>query len=348
MLNEYETHGTLNPVLWDGDRLKPKVTKKLLRIAKHFYNFLETDAAVKDIIIIGSNANYNWTSNSDIDLHVVINYMEVGDNLHLVKNHMMAKKSVWNTNYPLTLHGMAIELYAQDSNEELHSSVGIYSLLKGKWIKRPSAKLISIDDSIIDQKVAPLKYQIDQLDKNDPNIRYKIKQILEHLRRMRQAGLDAEGEYSVENLAFKKLRTIGYIDKLKEMLKSLTVAYLQTESKHIHDPINSLAKHIKGESLLDEIGWQQVMQHTDAVKAAMGQWSHPGRCTMIPSSNITMHNVPHRVLGIDDTGHSIMMQPEQTYSYPGARVFEIPVTPQQHTLLIQLRNAIQNGARYAK
>lgn len=346
MLNEYETHSTLNPALWEGDRLKPKVTKKLLRIAKHFYDFLETDAPVKDIIIIGSNANYNWTSNSDIDLHVVINYMEVGNNLHLVKNYMMAKKSVWNTNYPLTLHDMSIELYAQDSNEELHSSVGIYSLLKGKWIKRPSSKLISIDDSIIDQKVAPLKYQIDQLDKNDPNLRYKIKQVLEHLRRMRQAGLDAEGEYSVENLAFKKLRTIGYIDKLKEMLKSLTIAYLQTESKHTIDPIDALAKHIKGESILDEMGWKHVMQHTDAIEDIKGQWQHPGRCTMIPSSNITMRNVAHHVLGIDDTGHTIVMKPGvNSYKYPGGRVFEIPITAQQKTLIMQLRNAITDWNR---
>jgi hypothetical protein len=341
MLNEYETHSTLNPNIWDGDRLKKGLTSKFLRIAKHFYDFLEIDADIKDIILIGSNANYNWTAKSDIDLHVVINYLEVGDNLHLVKNYMMAKKSVWNTNYPLTFKGMAIELYAQDSNEELHSSVGIYSLMQRKWIKRPSSKLVSIDDNIIDQKVMPLKYQIDNLDKNDPNLRCKIKQILEHLRRMRQTGLDAEGEYSIENLAFKKLRTIGYIDKLKEMLKSLTVAYLQTESKHNIDPIASLAKHVKGETLLDEMGWNHIMQHTDAIEDPAGQWNHPGRCTMIPNNTITMRNVPHSVLGIDDTGHMKMMQPGvELYTYPGGRVFEIPITAQQKTLLMQLRNEI--------
>lgn len=346
MLNEYETHSTLNPKLWDAERLKKGLTAKFLRIAKHFYEFLETDAPIKDIILIGSNANYNWTEQSDIDLHVVINYLEVGDNLHLVKNYMMAKKSVWNTNYPLTYQGMAIELYAQDSNEELHSSVGVYSLLKGKWLKRPSSKIVSIDDSIIDQKVMPLKYQIDNLDKNDPNLRYKIKQILDHLRRMRQTGLDAEGEYSIENLAFKKLRTIGYVDKLKELLQSLTVAYLQTESVNSDDPVVSLAKHIKGESLLDESGWNKLMQHTDAVEDAMGQWNHPGRCTMIPSNNITMRNVPHPVLGIDDTGHSIMMRPGvETYKYPGGRVFEIPITAQQKTFIMQLRNAITDWNR---
>ena len=31
---------------------------------------------------------------------------------------------------------------------------------------------------------------------------------------MRQAGLDANGEFSTENLAFKILRNKGYMDKL--------------------------------------------------------------------------------------------------------------------------------------
>ena len=137
MLREYETQSTLNPKLWDGDCLKKGMTYKLLRIAKAFFEFLELpdNVQVLDVLLIGSNANYNWTDKSDIDLHVVINYQAVGDNLHLVKNYMMAKKSIWNNNYPLTYKGMDIELFAQDWNDRLHSSVGQYSLMKGKWLK---------------------------------------------------------------------------------------------------------------------------------------------------------------------------------------------------------------------
>ena len=101
MINEYETNPTLNPKLWDGDELHPSLRLGLLKIARTFYKFLEIDVPVLDIILIGSSANYNWTKYSDIDLHVVINYLEVGDNLHLVNNYMHAKKSVWNLNYPL-------------------------------------------------------------------------------------------------------------------------------------------------------------------------------------------------------------------------------------------------------
>jgi hypothetical protein len=34
---------------------------------------------------------------------------------------------------------------------------------------------------------------------------------------MRQSGLDREGEYSFENISFKVLRRMGYLDKLSEI-----------------------------------------------------------------------------------------------------------------------------------
>lgn len=344
MLHEYETQSTLNPKLWDDTRLKPKLDKKFIRIAKAFYDFLEIDAPILDILLIGSNANYNWTEHSDIDLHVVIDYQSINKNLHLVKNYMMAKKSLWNANYPLTYQGMAIELYAQDWNDKLHSTVGQYSLAKGKWIKQPSADTVSIDDDIIDEKARPLEYQIDALEPTDPKLRVKIENILLHLRRMRQTGLEAEGEYSVENLAYKKLRNSGHLERLKELLRTSTMTSLAVENAaHSNKPesyVEMLANHVAKKRIMTETEWQTVMKKTDAVEDAMGQWKHPGRCTMIPSNNITMQRVAYPVLGIDDTGHSIIMRPEQQYTYPGKRVFEIPMNGQQQTLLMQMRNAL--------
>jgi hypothetical protein len=92
----------------------------------------------------------------------------------------------------------------------------------------------------------------------------------------------------------------------------------------------------------ERAGLPSLVTH-NAVEDAMGQWKHPGRCTMIPSNRITMQNVPHKVIGIDDTGHVQIMHPEQQYEYPGSKVFEIPLTAQQKTLAIQLMNRMKNG-----
>jgi len=342
MINEYETQSTLNPALWDGECLKKGLSYKFLRIAQAFYKFLDLpdNVQVLDVLLIGSNANYNWTDKSDIDLHVVINYQAVAKNLHLVKNLMMAKKSIWSNNYPLTYKGMDIELYAQDWNDRLHSSVGQYSLMKGKWLKKPSSDIVSIDDEVIDAKMAPLQYEIERLEETDPKLEYRIKHILDRLYKMRQTGLEAEGEYSIENLAFKKLRNKGLLARLKDLAKQIEFNQLKVEQvvdERDDSVIDELAAHMLKRKLLDKKGWQRVMKYTGAVEDPQGQYNHPGKCTLIPSGNITMKGVPYKVLGIDDTGDSKMMKPDNDYGYPGGQVFEIPVAPEQNTILKKLR-----------
>ena len=346
MLKEYHTHSELNPSIWQNGQLKSGLRDGFMKIAEKFYDFLEINTPILDVILIGSNANYNWTKYSDIDLHVVINYMEVGDNLHMVKNYLHLKKAVWNHNFPLKYKGIDIELYAQDINENLHSSVGIYSIAHDKWINRPNVDLISIDDAMIQQKAAPFVYEIENLKQDHPNVEKRIRELLLRLRKLRQSGLEAEGEYSVENLAFKHLRNKGYISKLKELLQLNTIKQLTFESVTDNMHIDMLAKHVMGETIMSENDWMHVMKKTNAIADSMGQWKHPGKCTMIPSNQITMKQVPYDVLGIDDTGHMKMMKPNRTYTYPGTQVFEIPRTPQWQTLMMQLANKIKNGARY--
>ena len=221
MIREYQTQNTLNPKLWDGDQLNDGLRLKLLKIAKYFYEFLGIDASVKDVILTGSNVNYNWSTSSDIDLHVVIDYKSINDSIPLVRDYMMAKKSIWNITYPLKYKGLPVELYAQDANEP-HASTGIYSLMYAKWLAIPSPEQVSIDDVEINQKADPYKYEIDHLDQDDPNLLLKINSIKRRLKRMRQTGLEASGEYSIENLAFKELRNRGYLEKLASMAKEYT------------------------------------------------------------------------------------------------------------------------------
>jgi hypothetical protein len=358
MIREYETQSTLNPKLWKDGQLRPKLRVAFMKIAKSFYNFLEVDTPILDVIIIGSSANYNWTEHSDIDLHVVINYMDVNNNMHLVNNYMHAKKSIWNTNYPLTYKGMNIELYAQDLNQEMHSTVGSYSLLHNKWIQKPKADVISIDDVAIQQKADPYEYEIDSLNETDPNIELKITNIKNRLQHLRKTGLAAEGEYSIENLAFKHLRNKGYLERLKRLEHKVKMGYLAVESASHERNSNStnnivaetLINHVTRNKIMDSADWKQIIHHTKAVTDPRGQWEHPGQCTVIPTTDgsITMKQVPFKVFAIDNTGYSEMMLPEQEYQFPGKLVFEIPHTAQWQTLIMQIQNSIQNGAIDAK
>jgi len=354
MINEYETHSTLNPKLWDGDQLHPKLRVGLVRIAKAFYKFLSIDAEVKDILLIGSNANYNWTKHSDIDLHVLVNYLDIDANYHVVSEFMHAKKSIWNNNYPLKYKGMNIELYAQDSKQEMHSTVGVYSVMQGKWIKKPSAETVSVDDDAITAKAEPYQYEIDKLDLQDPKAEFKIQNLKRRLKDLRQTGLDAEGEYSVENMAYKHLRNKGYLERLKQLEKKVTMSKLTVEhvvnEQDMHNITEIITGHILGHSPMGVDQWKTLFSATNAIVDSNGQWSHPGRCTVIPTIDgaITMQNVSWPVFAFDETGHHQMMEPEQNYTFPGKTIFEIPHTAQWQTMIMQIQNKINNGKRYAK
>ena len=224
-INEYQTQNELNPKLWTGDEFNSKLRIQLLKIARAFYKFLGIDADILDVTLTGSNANYNWTKHSDIDLHLIINYNDINNNLSLVRELMQAKKNIWNNRYPLKFKGMNIELYAQDSNEP-HTSTGVFSLFNNDWIKKPDSDIISVEDDAINSKAKPYEYAIDNLDPYEDELLEKIQKLKARLKQLRQTGLESVGEYSIENLAFKSLRNSGHLEKLNDLEKDTTLIQL--------------------------------------------------------------------------------------------------------------------------
>jgi hypothetical protein len=56
----------------------------------------------------------------------------------------------------------------------------------------------------------------------------------------------------------------------------------------------------------------------DIIYDPMGQWKFPGLPTRIPSSNITMQDVPFPVMAYPNIGQPILMQPGGEYNFPNA------------------------------
>jgi hypothetical protein len=78
------------------------------------------------------------------------------------------------------------------------------------------------------------------------------------------------------------------------------------------------------------------MEQFNCIEDNRGQWNHPGKCTLINSSNITMKNVNYPLLGIDETGHYKIMLPEEDYKFPGKQVFEIPIKGKYEKIVLQI------------
>ena len=209
---------TLNPNIWDNFKLKPEIKEKLLQIGKDFYADTETDAPLKDVLFVGSLANFNWSDTSDFDVHVVIDFKDVDENVELVEKLVNALKSKWNDEHDIHLKGHNVEVYIQDVTKE-NRSTGVYSLMLDKWLSEPQKENIEIDKEKIQEKYNDFVRKINSALKSQDID--KLKSIIKDVYDMRQVGLDKSGELSTENLVFKILRNRNYIEKLKQEIINL-------------------------------------------------------------------------------------------------------------------------------
>lgn len=205
-----EFHENLNPDLWiDEETLNDEVLQKLLEVSEEFYKFLNVQAPIENIVLVGSSANYTYTKYSDIDLHLIIDFSKVDEDVKFAKEYFDAKKYVWNNEHDIKMFGMEVEFYVQDTKEK-NSSNAVYSIMNNEWIKKSEKEDLKIDIKKIKNKVESIKKSI-EMSKDSLESLNKIK---EKIKTMRQCGLEKYGEYSIENLTFKYLRNKKVIEKM--------------------------------------------------------------------------------------------------------------------------------------
>ena len=203
-------HDNLNPEVWKGDELRVDVRYKLLEIAKRFIEYLEVpNFKLEDVILRGSLVNYNYTQYSDFDLHIVTDFSVL--DCDITEAFYLAKKRIWNDEHDITIKGHEVELYVEDVDAK-NVSEGTYSVLDARWLRIPEYRKPSIDDRAVSAKARDLMTQINRAVKAGSV--EDIQRLQDKIKAMRQAGLDAGGEFSTENLAFKIVRNKGYLDKL--------------------------------------------------------------------------------------------------------------------------------------
>lgn len=233
-LSQFKIKKNLNGKIWnENQKMADSVRARLLVIANDFWDSCNIKyTAPEDIIMVGSLANYNWSKNSDIDLHLVVDFSKVNDNKEFVEEYFKDKKNLWNNDHAdILIHKFPVELYVQDVNEEPESAA-IYSVLKNKWIDAPVKDALGTltNKASIKKKAAEFMDHVDafeaEYDKtNDPdelqNLELRLTSLIANLRNKRKKALAADGEMSDDNIIYKILRRNGYIDKIYALYKSI-------------------------------------------------------------------------------------------------------------------------------
>lgn len=215
-------HTELNSKIWDGMKLKDEVRGKLVQIASAWVQFAKIHPdTIQDIIITGGNVNYNYTPQSDIDLHIVISRDTMNPDRALVDEYLQDKKILWTLSHQdINIYGYPVELYAQDIAEQPHANQGVFSVKRNQWIAMPQHLDIDFEsDYHLQKKVQFYKDLIDKMvlqnatDGSFDMIKQKIK-------KMRGDSIAKDGEFAFGNLVFKELRNQGYLDKMDMYQKS--------------------------------------------------------------------------------------------------------------------------------
>jgi predicted nucleotidyltransferase len=234
-----EKHDTLNSKLFTKEELlKDRVRDKMLEIVDEFLADLkEQDIKIKvdDILLIGSNASYNYTKDSDIDLHILANTKAVKYEPKIGNALYSAYRSLFNKNLDIKIFDISLELFVETEDSQRVSN-GVYSVKKNKWIKKPVHEAIpDYDTKALDKLVTEwekkCKDLFDDIKADKLENENKVVKMLEDIYdKLRKKGV-AKGEYSTENLAFKELRNKGYLDKLKDYRNELTSKRLSLEER---------------------------------------------------------------------------------------------------------------------
>jgi len=205
----------LNQKVWTPDnQLRPEVRQALVDIAKSYFEALDLDLEIKDVLFTGSLANYGWTDGSDIDLHIIVEYGDLGE-IAFLEDYLYLKKKNWLDGHNISIYGFEVEPFAKDIENEF-AYKAIYSILNNEWVVAPRKDKPAIDFETVREKSASIMNEIDKIVAiKDNTQQYEAAEKLkEKLGGLRNIGLHKSGEYSNENLIYKTLRRTGYLDKL--------------------------------------------------------------------------------------------------------------------------------------
>jgi predicted nucleotidyltransferase len=230
----HQYHDELNPELWDSEGdiyvLKEDVRDKLMEQAEAFFSYLKMeDMDIDDIVLTGSSANYNWTENSDVDLHIVVDKKQAEQKYgKIVEEYFSAKKRLWNDLHNIRVKNVPVEFYVEGSDERAISA-GVYSIMNDEWVTEPTHDEPTVDDTAVKAKAGEMiKEIIEVLDADKASA---VEKVVEKIGQMRQAGLDKNGEFSCENLAFKALRAGGWLERLYDCKNKVFDRELSTEDE---------------------------------------------------------------------------------------------------------------------
>ena len=217
-------HESLNPKLWKNSELKPEIKEELKKIAKEFVKGLKLlipTLRVEDVYIVGSNAAYNYTKYSDIDLHIIYSVEKFAQYKDEYLEAIFDYKNNFNNEHDYKIEGYKVELYAEYIEDISNVSNGIYSFKEG-WITTPKHIEVKLDKSSIESLYDEYTDKCESLVESAGSLNKEqfvkdIDSFLKDFALLRSQALKTHGEYAPMNIVYKEFRNKGLLQQLRDL-----------------------------------------------------------------------------------------------------------------------------------
>ncbi len=122
---------TLNPVIWDGSKMKDDFRIAVEDVVKS--NCSDNGLELKGILIYGGNAGYQYGPNSDIDISVYIDWEQTNpEKYEELAENFRNEKFLYDG---IEVHFM---LKNPEERELVEANENVYNILEDKWLQEPA------------------------------------------------------------------------------------------------------------------------------------------------------------------------------------------------------------------
>lgn len=221
----------LNPQLFDNETqlLKEDVLTTLQEYVNNFIQRLQEkgiEADYSDIQLIGSNAGYLYTPESDIDIHILWSYPMDNDNFE----QMRAEILDYVTENPLIFGENIVELNVEDGFNMESTAKRRYSIINNSWVDNSNTEEVYTTDDL--NKVAGYEDIVkDYTDKInnfvDKDMYPEAAKLKQEIRNNRSEDLKDKGSLSMGNVVFKELRNSGAFGKLRDYINNKELSIIR-------------------------------------------------------------------------------------------------------------------------
>lgn len=148
LMREIKYHKTLNPKIWlPNNTMDPAVARTLRAVALDYVDYMRAIGFpmdrknIREIFVYGSNANFFYDKNSDIDVCIVADLTDVLEMMKNVDFFTLYKSLLhtWHRQFALSIRGLGIDLSLEHvdkpkNDPDWYRSGPAYSVISNTWV----------------------------------------------------------------------------------------------------------------------------------------------------------------------------------------------------------------------